>query len=724
MLELKNVSKFYSNKNIISVGFNKVSLKFDIGEFVAITGESGSGKSTLLNVISGLDSYEEGEMYINGKETSHYTEKDYEFYRKKYVGNIFQNFNLINSYSVYQNIELIFLLNGYKKSDIKNKVYELIDKVHLKKYKNTKVSKLSGGQKQKVAIARALALNTPIILADEPTGNLDKKSSENILELLYEISKDKLVIIVTHNYDQIEKYVTRKIIMSDGKIISDVKIKKNEAEDKIKENNYKEISLFNKLRLGVRNAFNIPSKFILILSVYLFVIFSLFFVYSSFKRIQNQNSMLGYNIYFNNISDSRIIIKKDDNSIISEEDYKKVNELSNVEKIIKNDYILDQIVSISNEEFYFNGNVSSIREIDKIDLGRTIEKDNEIVLYVNPYEYSINEIYDKLISNNFSIDLLNKNNYKIVGIIYNYDNYKNIFYISDNLLNEFNEINNKQVSKISFTFDNNTSNKLLNYELLPSDKVKKSHAIISSDLLNYCNNYDCINKKLNINIDSLYYEMNNDYIISDVYTMNDIKDKTGYVYEVAIFISDEDYANIFNKGNYQSSVFIKDIKNVRNTIEELENLGFKALYVLDTIYNEDNLIIAILNIVMLIAIVLLLLVLFYISYFTIKIVLNSRNIYYSTLRILGSSYKTTKSLLNIELLTLANLAYIIFIVFMLFIKFSIINNEMLFSLFSYVRIYDYIILYLILFIMTIILTFRYSRKLFKDTVMNSYKQEI
>ena len=110
MIKLKNVSKFYYSKGVIATGFTKVNLELDMGEFVAITGESGSGKSTLLNVISGLDSYEDGEMYIDGKETSHYTEKDYEDYRRKYIGNIFQNFNLINSYTVKQNIELALLL--------------------------------------------------------------------------------------------------------------------------------------------------------------------------------------------------------------------------------------------------------------------------------------------------------------------------------------------------------------------------------------------------------------------------------------------------------------------------------------------------------------------------------------------------------------------------------------------------------------------------------------
>ena len=120
MLKLKNVSKFYYSKGVIASGFSKVNLELSMGEFVVITGESGSGKSTLLNVLSGLDTYEEGEMYINGEETSHYNESDFEEYRRKYVGNIFQNFNLVNSYTVYQNVELALLLNGENKRDVKD----------------------------------------------------------------------------------------------------------------------------------------------------------------------------------------------------------------------------------------------------------------------------------------------------------------------------------------------------------------------------------------------------------------------------------------------------------------------------------------------------------------------------------------------------------------------------------------------------------------------------
>ena len=286
MIRLKKVSKFYYSKGVIATGFSKVNVDFTIGEFVAITGESGSGKSTLINVISGLETYEEGEMYVRGKETSHYLEKDWEIYRRNYIGNIYQNFNLINSYTVYQNIELILSLNGTNKKTRKAKVLDLIKKVGLTRYKNTKVSKLSGGQKQKVAIARALAKDVPIIVADEPTGNLDKASAENIIKLLYEISKEKLVIIVTHNYEQVEKYVTRKITMHDGKILEDKKVKELEKQPLPKNRiKLKNLSLLDKIRLGFINTFNVIHNRTMINVLIPNVIIFLFFLFCNCSAV-------------------------------------------------------------------------------------------------------------------------------------------------------------------------------------------------------------------------------------------------------------------------------------------------------------------------------------------------------------------------------------------------------------------------------------------------------
>ena len=223
MLKLENVSKIYYTNGIVATGISKVNLELNIGEFVVITGESGSGKSTLLNVISGIDSYEEGEMYINGKETSHYTEKDFEEYRKKYIANIFQSFNLINSYTVYQNVELVLLLNGYKRRQIKKKVLDIIDKVGLTKFKNTKVSKLSGGQKQRVASARAIITNPELVLADEPTGALDSKSAKQLLES-FEALNQKLnatILMVTHD-SFTASYANRILFIKDGKIFNEL----------------------------------------------------------------------------------------------------------------------------------------------------------------------------------------------------------------------------------------------------------------------------------------------------------------------------------------------------------------------------------------------------------------------------------------------------------------------------------------------------------------------
>ena len=220
ILKLKDVGKIYATANAVAVGIRRVNVSFEKGEFVAITGKSGCGKTTLLNVMSGLDSYEEGELYINGEETSHYIESDWEQYRKDYISFIFQDYNIIESFSVLHNVE--FALTHIKDhKERRLKALELVEKVGLISVVKQKGSKLSGGQKQRTVIARALAKDSPIILADEPTGNLDSVSAKSIISLLGEIAKDKLVVVVTHNVEELEGYATREIRIFDGEISSD-----------------------------------------------------------------------------------------------------------------------------------------------------------------------------------------------------------------------------------------------------------------------------------------------------------------------------------------------------------------------------------------------------------------------------------------------------------------------------------------------------------------------
>ena len=231
MLKLQNVSKYYTGNDVVALGLRKVNLEFNLGEFVAVTGESGSGKSTLLNVISGLDSYEDGEMYVNGEETSYFSIEEWEAFRRQYIGFVFQSYNIIDSYSVLENVMIALTIQGYDKDTRKERALKLIDQVGLSTHIHHKASKLSGGQKQRCVIARALAKDCPIIVADEPTGNLDSESGRNILSLLKEISKNKLVIVVTHSYEQVAEYATRKIRLFDGEVVEDKEVKKyTEAE--------------------------------------------------------------------------------------------------------------------------------------------------------------------------------------------------------------------------------------------------------------------------------------------------------------------------------------------------------------------------------------------------------------------------------------------------------------------------------------------------------------
>ena len=455
IIRLDRVSKFYHNKNNITSGFNKVSLNLDMGEFVVITGESGSGKSTLLNVISGLDSYEEGEMYINGEETSHYSEQDYEDYRRRYIGNIFQNFNLVNSYTVYQNIELVLLLNGEKKKNIRKRILEVIDTVKLTKYKNTKVSKLSGGQKQRVAIARALVKDTPIIVADEPTGNIDKENAIEIVKLLKEISKDKLVVVVTHNYEQFEKYLTRRIVMHDGNIILDKREEKIEnIEEKVYD--YKNIKWYNKLLLSIRNVFNIKTKFLLLLFVYLILTTFVFSSYSSIRKTNYDSAFDGGNPVFNDTSKERIILNKKDKSSFTNEELNNISKLSNIDKVIEDDIFLDVLSVLSNDDFYYDGSVRSINEIKKVEYGRLSENDNEVIVKVPAYLFMKSEL-DNIYSKPFSLTCMDGafalKDLKVVGVIVDDKNAYSTVYVNDNILNKIRKINNIYYSDVYLTLN-------------------------------------------------------------------------------------------------------------------------------------------------------------------------------------------------------------------------------------------------------------------------------
>lgn len=221
MLTLKNISKIYKTGDFEQKALDNISISFRQNEFVSILGQSGGGKTTLLNIIGGLDHYTSGDLLVNNKSTKNFTDNDWDYYRNVSVGFVFQSYNLISHQNILSNVELALTLSGVSKDQRKQKAIAALEKVGLGKHINKKPSELSGGQMQRVAIARALVNNPDIVLADEPTGALDTETSQQIMKLLKEISKDRLVIMVTHNPELAETYSTRIVRIKDGQIIGD-----------------------------------------------------------------------------------------------------------------------------------------------------------------------------------------------------------------------------------------------------------------------------------------------------------------------------------------------------------------------------------------------------------------------------------------------------------------------------------------------------------------------
>lgn len=221
MLQIKNIKKTYHTGNLIQKALDDVSLNLRDNEFVAILGPSGSGKTTLLNIIGGLDQYDDGDLIINGISTKNYTDKDWDSYRNHSVGFVFQSYNLIPHQTLLQNVELALTISGISKEERRKRAIEALDAVGLKEQMHKKPSQLSGGQMQRVSLARALVNNPDILLADEPTGALDTQTSHQVMDLLKDVAKDRLVVMVTHNPELADEYATRIVKVRDGKILND-----------------------------------------------------------------------------------------------------------------------------------------------------------------------------------------------------------------------------------------------------------------------------------------------------------------------------------------------------------------------------------------------------------------------------------------------------------------------------------------------------------------------
>ena len=428
LLTLKNIGKIYVSEGNVTVGIRGVNLTFDRGEFVAVTGKSGSGKSTLLSVISGMDTYEEGDLLIEGKSTAHYTQPDWEEYRQKYISFIFQDYNIIESFTVLQNVELA-LMHITDPRERRRRAMELIRRVGLSDRVRQKGSKLSGGQKQRTVIARALAKDSPIILADEPTGNLDSATGKEIIELLREVSKDKLVIVVTHNFEQVEYCATRHIRVYDGAIESDHVISAPSVSPASAApapiSAQKGVTAWHGGRILGRSMFASRPKLTAFMCLLMAVgMLGLFFATSMFDSM---NDLFEPNRMFRHV-DGRVIFTRRDGAPMTDEEVRQAAETYGAKTSLHYDRLIDS----GNVYVTENGVNKSVlvrftygEKADGKVYGRYPEAADEVLLclpiYMKPAYGTNPEALGKRLEPDYS---KRYGNFRVVGVSYYYDNTK------------------------------------------------------------------------------------------------------------------------------------------------------------------------------------------------------------------------------------------------------------------------------------------------------------
>lgn len=730
MIKLDIVSKIYYNNGVIGTGFSKISTEFKIGEFVVIVGESGSGKSTLLNVISGLDTYEEGEMYINGEETSHYTNQDFEEYRRKYIANIFQAFNLVNSYTVKQNVELVLLING--KND-KKRIEDILKKVGLWELRNKKVSKLSGGQKQRVAIARALAKETPIIVADEPTGNLDYDSAKQIFALLHEIASDKLVIIVTHNQEQVNQYATRIIRMHDGKMIEDKKIKETDTI-KAKEAITHKMTIPAKWTLAFRNAFNVFPKFLIVCCVFLMVTISLFGQYANFKQSEYEEFVQGISEgTFIDAAPERIIISKKDKSIINNKEIDTIKELNNVAKIKENDYIDDLLYVYCTEMYCLEGTIEPLSSLaKKITKGNPSENENEIIIAGNPNYYDLEFTEELWLEKPGDFESFNNSTqttfpYRIVGAIYdNRETSINTFYVSDNWLKEQQNLELIKYYQFCLTTpdgikscDEDNDLNIINF----SKKVPRGEIYYPDSANTLCENLNCTNQMITIESTSIYSKRTANFKMTKHYNPTNKKEVIGNeFFSDSYFINPKDLELLFPSDVYQLSVYADNIDNLDKIISKLKEMKYNAYAVKDIDIVEKEML-ELFRYMNYIFIFMVLILLFFFSYFVIYMVLKSRTTYFAIIRMLGGNIALSKQLIYLELFIDATIAFLTTLVLTLLTHENIIKITALQTAIKYLNLTQFVIVYLIMIILSLLIARRYAQKIFKSSMITTYGME-
>ena len=723
MIELRGVSKYYQNEGNVTLGLRKASLKLSIGEFVTITGESGSGKSTLLNVISGLDKYDEGEYFVNGEETSYFSVSDMERFRKEYVGFVFQNYNIIDSYTVYENVIAALVIQNYDKKKRKNRALELIEAVGLTKQRNQKTSKLSGGQKQRVVIARALAKDSPIIVADEPTGNLDSDSGEMVMKLLKNISKDKLVIVVTHNYEQAEPYTTRRIHMADGEIIED-RVFQTVEPLKIEPTKNELMGPKGQFYFAALNVLRQPKKTITLLLAFIVLMVAVLFVYAS--------SFTNLSLYFqhpltDNIYDTRVIVKNEGNIPFTQQQLDAFLNYREVNDIVHYDMTQETYfnVSSSNSDMWFWASLlrpaSSFTQEDMVE-GHIPTEANQIILSKN---IKINGIS---IGDTIYLSSVKRSNvsytFEVTG--FHNDN-NNVIGVSSKFLNQTDT--NTPVTNSSFinmVYENTYSvsfgmaqEQIIEGEFVEySDSVPLEEIHINESIKYKFLSYGITEEEFLLGTINLYFESDNVY--EQVYNL-----KPKFIYDGKIDwemrVNGSNIQNLFFKqtqatpNTSQITLVAKDAANASNLYKRL--LNDDTLLVMYPSSYEDPYQSNPFNFLFII----LMFVVFFFAFLVINII--TKNIYkaknkdIAIMRSIGASKGDVRKIYLFEQTLTVTLAFIFSLIIVRVIEVYWIKTSIL----TYLGTFNILLVYLLFLGLGLYIIFKYLNKLFGKTVISTLK---
>ena len=550
-------------------------------------------------------------------------------------------------------------------------------------------------------------------------------------------------MIVTHNYEQVEQYATRRIRMHDGKIVEDEVITPTTCEEPYQPKEFKNITFFNRLRLGIRNTFNIPIKFILIFTVFALICSAVLSAYTTMAHSDDVNQALGYSYFFQDISGERIIIQKADRSGITEEDFAALEALEGVDYIVRNDVSADTYISANNDICWLYSRPTDISNFrGEVTYGRMPENDEEIIVSLYDSSYYANEglpeLLDKQVylNDNYTGNRITEDPVTVVGVqVFKYDDTyymgDGAFYLSSGLMETLQTNTMRYYSTVTSTFrGQTTSSDIWNTygQVIPSKKVPQGKVMISEDNIYNCPDMKCAGLKFRVNVKNLYTEKVLNLKVKGTYNKKNFKSKTGYkdyqYYNGAYFVNYKDYNSLFTGDSYQSSVYIKDAKQASEMVETLKAMGYTPLHIQSHLVSWSGGFDVIGEMFITIVYCILGFALFFIAYFIIQLIYRSRNVYYSTIRILGANKRVAKSLLSIELFNVANLSFLAILGVIELTRRNYIQIAYVQELITYLKPNDYVVVYGIIMVICYLITQKYSKKLFEKTAMDTYRQGV